>query len=127
MAIKEQIRLFVASYISLASFIDDDLVDFLQSENRETGSGTNFNFHSYGPCKNIDMPRQPRNDIGNQIYHVINRANSRVKIFLDDTDYELFEQTLIEGQRKLGIRLLGFIIMPNYFPLRMYKIGLLFA
>lgn len=31
MAIRERIRLLVASYISLASFIEDDLVDFLES------------------------------------------------------------------------------------------------
>lgn len=30
MAIRERIRLLVASYISLGSFIDDDLVDFLE-------------------------------------------------------------------------------------------------
>ncbi len=39
MAIKERIRLLVASYISLASFIDDDLVDFLESDEVQVRKG----------------------------------------------------------------------------------------
>lgn len=39
MAIKERIRLLVASYISLASFIDDDLVDFLESGDTKKRKG----------------------------------------------------------------------------------------
>jgi hypothetical protein len=39
MAIKERIRLLVASYISLASFIDDDLVDFLESDETKKRKG----------------------------------------------------------------------------------------
>lgn len=39
MAIKERIRLLVASYISLASFIDDDLVDFLESGDTKKPKG----------------------------------------------------------------------------------------
>lgn len=38
-AIKERIRLLVASYISLASFIDDDLVDFLESGDTKKRKG----------------------------------------------------------------------------------------
>jgi hypothetical protein len=39
MAIKERIRLLVVSYISLASFIDDDLVDFLESSDTKKRKG----------------------------------------------------------------------------------------
>ncbi len=70
------------------------------------------------------MPRQPRNDIGNHIYHVINRANTRLQIFLDDSDYQLFEDTLFEGLKRSGIPLLAYSIMPNHFHLVLYpKLG----
>lgn len=39
MAIKERVRILVASYISLASFIDDDLVDFLESDETKKRKG----------------------------------------------------------------------------------------
>ena len=39
MAIKERIRLLVASYISLASFISDDDVDFLESGDTKKRKG----------------------------------------------------------------------------------------
>ncbi len=41
------------------------------------------------------MARQPRVDLKNHIYHVINRANARATIFHDHRDYELFEATMI--------------------------------
>ena len=40
------------------------------------------------------MPRTIRIDVGGVIYHVINRANARMKIFDTVEDYLLFEKTL---------------------------------
>ena len=40
------------------------------------------------------MPRAPRTDVGDHIYHVLNRANARVQIFDDKKDYESFELIL---------------------------------
>ncbi len=39
MGIKERVRLLFAAYISLASFIDDDLVDFLESGDTKKRKG----------------------------------------------------------------------------------------
>jgi len=43
------------------------------------------------------MPRTHRTDVGDQVYHVLNRANARVQIFDDKKDYECFEQILKEA------------------------------
>ncbi len=66
------------------------------------------------------MSRQPRIDIGGEIYHVINRANARVKIFDTDKDYQLFEKLLQDAQEITDMRILAYCIMPNHFHFVLY-------
>jgi len=42
------------------------------------------------------MARAQRIDVGGILYHVINRANARMRIFDTNKDYQLFEVTLAE-------------------------------
>jgi len=63
------------------------------------------------------MPRIERVDVGDEIYHVINRANARVRIFDDEKDYKLFEDILKEAVEKFEMRLLAYCIMPNHWHL----------
>jgi len=64
------------------------------------------------------MPRRPRNAAGGLVYHVLNRANRRGRIFHKDRDYEAFE-TILEAatQRGPGVRVLGWCLMPNHWHL----------
>ncbi|VAW21734.1 hypothetical protein MNBD_BACTEROID04-1841 [hydrothermal vent metagenome] len=66
------------------------------------------------------MGRIPRVDIGNVIYHVINRANARLPLFEKDEDYQLFENILTEAQEKFDMRILAYCIMPNHWHLVLY-------
>ena len=63
------------------------------------------------------MPRAPRVDVGNQIYHVINRANARHTIFETIADYRHFESLLIEALARSQMRLIAYVIMPNHWHL----------
>lgn len=63
------------------------------------------------------MPRINRIDVGDIIYHVINRANARMQIFNKDKDYELFEKALEEAKEKFDMRVLAYQIMPNHWHL----------
>ena len=40
------------------------------------------------------MPRTPRIDLADYVYHVLNRANGRLPIFENDKDYQHFESVL---------------------------------
>jgi putative transposase len=66
------------------------------------------------------MPRVTRTDVGNQVYHVLNRANARVQIFDNMKDYERFEQILEEAVNRYDMRLLAYCVMPNHWHLVLY-------
>lgn len=66
------------------------------------------------------MPRQARVDVGDEIYHVINRSNGRVKIFHNDSDYQHFESLLLEAKELTNMRILAYCIMPNHWHLILY-------
>ncbi len=66
------------------------------------------------------MPRPPRTDVGDEMYHVINRSNGRVPIFHTDADYLDFEHLLTEIQETLDMRILAYVIMPNHWHLLLY-------
>jgi putative transposase len=66
------------------------------------------------------MPRTTRIDVGDIVYHAINRANARMKIFDTEEDYLLFEKVLEEAKEKFGMRILAYCIMPNHWHLILY-------
>ena len=63
------------------------------------------------------MPRSLRTDVGDIIYHVINRANARLQIFHTDSDYTLFEEVLTQAQKRTEVRIFSFCVMPNHWHL----------
>lgn len=66
------------------------------------------------------MPRTERVDSGGEIYHVINRANSRLSVFRNKEDYVHFESLLTNAQESTGMRILAYTLMPNHWHLVLY-------
>ncbi len=63
------------------------------------------------------MPRLARVDVGNEIYHVINRANGRLQVFNTPEDYRLFEKLMEEAKELTDMRIYAYEIMPNHWHL----------
>jgi len=57
------------------------------------------------------MPRAQRAAVGGMVYHVLNRANARLRLFDREEEYELFEQVLTEAHEQVPIRTLAFCVM----------------
>lgn len=64
-----------------------------------------------------DMGRPKRAAEGGYVYHVINRANARLRIFDDAEDYEAFERVLLEAVERSHTRLLCYCVLPNHWHL----------
>ncbi len=69
---------------------------------------------------NIYMPRKLRIDLGDYVYHVINRASGRMKIFHNDADYLDFEYLLKEVKDNFDMRILAYVVMPNHWHMLLY-------
>lgn len=61
------------------------------------------------------MPRQPRLEYEDAIYHVINRGNYRRDVFATDGAKEAFLTALDETASKLGWKVHAWVIMSNHF------------
>ena len=61
------------------------------------------------------MPRRPRVAPGGYVYHVLNRANGRLRLFRKDADFLAFERCLADAAARVpGCRLLGWCVMNNH-------------
>jgi len=60
------------------------------------------------------MPRIARVAPGGIVYHVLNRANGRLRLFKKDEDFTAFEKVLALAHQRVPIRLLDWVIMSNH-------------
>ena len=63
------------------------------------------------------MPRRLRFASGGYVYHVLNRAVARDRIFDKSRDYAAFERVLKEAKSRMPMRLLAYCFMPNHWHL----------
>ncbi len=66
------------------------------------------------------MARCARVDVGDHVFHVLNRAIGRLRIFETPADYQLFLHLLAEAKEMTGVRVLSFTVMPNHWHLHLY-------
>lgn len=58
-----------------------------------------------------------RTSVGQSIVHVVNRGNDRRRLFAFRGDYDTFLGLLASTQRREGLRILGYVVMPNHWHL----------
>ena len=66
------------------------------------------------------MPRPKRQCAGGVVYHVLNRANGRLRIFRKGADFEAFGRILAEGLERMAMRLCGYCVMGNHWHMLLW-------
>lgn len=61
------------------------------------------------------MPRTARVIIPNFPHHILNRANNKEIIFLDDEDFRFFLQQVKKYKEKFGVKIYHYCVMPNHY------------
>ncbi len=69
------------------------------------------------------MPRPQRIALGGYVYHVLNRANGRLRIFRKAGDFLAFEKILADGMALYAMRVCGYCIMSNHWHLLLWPRG----
>ena len=60
------------------------------------------------------MPRSAQSILGGYAYHVLNRANGRLRLFKKEADFVAFEEALVEAHQRVSLRILGYTLMRNH-------------
>ena len=63
------------------------------------------------------MPRRIRLNQGGLVYHVLNRAAARRRLFDSPWDYLAFERCLEQARLRINMRILTYCVMPNHWHL----------
>ena len=69
------------------------------------------------------MPRRLQASSAGIVFHVLNRAARRARIFCDDDDYLLFERLMNAALDHVPMRILSYVIMPNHWHLVLWPTG----
>lgn len=60
------------------------------------------------------MGRALRNAIPGMVFHILNRANARVRIFAAAGDYQAFEAILEQARERFPVQVFAYCVMPNH-------------
>ena len=60
------------------------------------------------------MPRRARCIVGGYVYHVLNRANGRLRLFKKDQDFAAFETVVQQAVERTPLRILGYVLMSKH-------------